>query len=137
MNTKLLNPGKLTLRLVSFLTGTSNMKNMEKPIREILNKECVMQRYKKINLDIFTRGIHCIAKTVSMYYRVINGEHIIVLDTQIGRLVGRNFDSLHADEEYSFICEENKIESEGKDVNVNLFNYDLYDKDLNESTAAV
>jgi hypothetical protein len=136
MNTKLLNPGKLIPKIAAYFKSTPDKGNTEKPMREILNKECVMQRYKKINLDIFTKGIHCVAKAISVYYRLATREYIIILDTSSGRLVERELDSFHANEEFTFICEEDKVVSEGKDVNINLFHYTMYDNDLNKIAAA-
>lgn len=134
MKTKLPNPLKFISKVISFLTGLRSRKNVQsiKPIREILNDECILRKHKKINLDIYNEGIHLIAHFISTYYRVVTGEYIIILDTELGRLVGKDFDSIHAQSEYSFICEEDKIKNEGKDVTVNTFNYTLYDNDLNK-----
>jgi hypothetical protein len=132
MTSKFPNPAQVLSILTSIFQGhfIKNTGHYEKTLSEILNEECVLLRYRKIHLNIYSGGIHYTAGIVSMYYWIEPGEYIIILNTDSGALVGKNFNAYHAEEEFAFICEEDIVENEGKDVIINLFHYTLYENDL-------
>lgn len=134
MNTKFPNPAQVLSILTSIFQGhfVKNDKQYPKTLSKILNDECVLLRYRKICLSVYCSGIHYLARIVSMYYWVESGEYILILNTDSGALVGRNFNAYHAEEEFLFICEEDKIESEGADLRINFFDYVLYDNELKD-----
>jgi hypothetical protein len=101
-------------------------------IAEIIKHDCLQRRYNEINLDIFNKGIPYNINKLFMYYREFTGDYFIVLHTNRGYLVSMEFNSSRAQNEYSFLWEENNGTKEGTSKSINFFNYTLYDNNMEE-----
>src|ERR1700752_3938033 len=105
MNTALSSTAKFLKVLIPFVPVQLNTeKPTEKPLSEILPFECVRMKYRNLHLSMYNNGVHHIATLITMYFRPLFHEYIIVLDTEEGYLVARNFDLEHAESEFTFIC---------------------------------
>jgi hypothetical protein len=102
-----------------------------KLLKDIIKNECKEMLHKEINLGVFANEMHYAVNKVVMYLRGgINNEHIIVLHTDKGCLVETFFDSFHANDEFTFICDEEEAAKEGEKTSINLFTYKLFDNNL-------
>jgi len=101
-------------------------KEQKKSLKEIIMGECKVMRHRKINLGIYVDNTYYLANKIGVYWRAIN-EYYIVLYTDKGYLADIYFDSFHAYDEFIFICNEDEIAKEGKQISINLFSFKLFD----------
>jgi hypothetical protein len=107
-----------------------------KTMSEIMEHECKEKRYKEINMELYSNGVHYTANNITMFFRETTNEYIIMLHTFTGFLINTMLDLRRAESEYRFLCAADDTSKEGPPITINSFCY-VYDKSREEKSKMV
>jgi hypothetical protein len=94
------------------------------------------RRFKEINLEVFSNGVHYIANKLFMYFRAFKKGYYIILSTNKGTLISGDFNSIQADSEFLYLSRQDDSVKEGIPVTIDFFNYTVHDENIKDISIA-
>lgn len=102
------------------------------PLKEILQNECKVRRFKDVNLVAFNHGVRFESNKIILYFRAKTNKYIIVLEGKTGYLVNTEFEPHHGESEFLYLCLQDEAQKSNDPILLNFFTYVLYDENMNE-----
>ena len=106
------------------------------PGNDIVKSGYQERRFKEINLEVFSNGVHCIANKLFMYFRAFKRGYYIILNTDKGTLVSSDFKSIQADCEFAFLSMQDDAVKNGLRVTIDFFNYTFHNENIKDAIIA-
>jgi hypothetical protein len=110
----------------------SKANEQAKSLREVIEQECKIRRFKDVNLVVFNHGVRFEANKMFLYFRQLTNKYIIVLQGGSGYLVNTEFEPHHGESEFLYLSLQDEAQKKNDPILLNFFTYVFYDNNMDE-----